>query len=107
MAKLILTLCFFAGCSLIHQTASHGRIEDPPNRGTLWRHAEYAWANPGHIADDTELHCGGESVRNLPASLLANQSIPTKFYLRLDNRSKPQRLRFLRRLGTRSKTSQA
>lgn len=58
MSKRILALTLFVvGC------LGHGRIDDPPHRGTLWRHPEYAWANPGHIADDTELHCGGEQVR--------------------------------------------
>ncbi|OXA47274.1 uncharacterized protein LOC110855721 [Folsomia candida] len=57
MSKRILALTLFVvGC------LGHGRIDDPPHRGTLWRHPEYAWANPGHIADDTELHCGGEQV---------------------------------------------
>lgn len=60
MAKIILAVSLFvAGCW------AHGRIEDPPHRGYLWRLPEYQWANPGHIPDDTELHCGGEGVRRL------------------------------------------
>lgn len=58
---IVLSLTVLAG----QQVAGHGRVVDPPQRGSLWRLPEYAWANPGHQADDQELLCGGRDVRSL------------------------------------------
>ncbi|OXA41386.1 uncharacterized protein LOC110860172 [Folsomia candida] len=57
MAKILFVLSLF-----IVACYGHGRVQEPPNRGYLWRLPEYQWANPGHIGDDTELHCGGEGI---------------------------------------------
>jgi len=60
MATIALITCFMLAATTC--VAGHGRIVDPPTRGSLWRLSEYAWANPGHQADDQELFCGGTSV---------------------------------------------
>lgn len=62
--KLFSLLAVFA-CLAISEIAGHGRLVDPPMRGSLWRWEEYAWANPGHQADDQELLCGGTSVKKI------------------------------------------
>jgi len=59
-SKLLLACLLVLGA--YHQVSGHGRIVDPPTRGSLWRVPEYAWANPGHQADDQELLCGGRDV---------------------------------------------
>jgi len=50
------------GLAGVSQIAGHGRVVDPPQRGSLWRFPEYAFANPGKPADDQENLCGGTSV---------------------------------------------
>ena len=62
MVKLLVAaLVLLAGQGF--EVQGHGRVVVPPTRGSLWRIPEYAWANPGHQADDQELLCGGTSVR--------------------------------------------
>lgn len=61
--KLLVSI-FVVGLAV--QVMGHGRIVTPCQRGSLWRFPEYAWANPGHVADDQELLCGGTSVSNSP-----------------------------------------
>jgi len=52
----------FLACLAIAEIAGHGRIVNPPTRGSLWRLPEYEWANPGRQPDDQELFCGGTGV---------------------------------------------
>jgi hypothetical protein len=61
MAKFTYLVLLLAGIA-VSQIAGHGRVVDPPQRGSLWRFPEYQWANPGHDPDDQELLCGGTSV---------------------------------------------
>ena len=59
-ALTLVTLVAFA--SLLQCAQAHARVIDPPQRGSLWRFPEYAWANPGHQADDAALVCGDKQV---------------------------------------------
>jgi len=61
MGKILL-LGSFLLLGVICQVYGHGRLVDPPQRGSLWREPEYAWANPGHDRDDQELICGTRAV---------------------------------------------
>ena len=58
------TICLFVLflVTVVTQIAGHGRLVDPPQRGSLYRFPEYDWANPGHVADDNELICGTRAV---------------------------------------------
>ncbi|OXA48908.1 uncharacterized protein LOC110854985 [Folsomia candida] len=60
--KVVGAVCLILGVMGVGQVSSHGRVLNPPTRGSLWREPEYAWANPGHQADDQELLCGGRDV---------------------------------------------
>jgi len=55
-------MLLFLAVALVAQVAGHARIADPPQRGSLWRHPEYAWSNPGKPIDDTANQCGGKDV---------------------------------------------
>ena len=59
-SKLVL---LFAALAVV-EISGHARLSNPPGRNTLWRHDEYAWANPVKVPDDNELLCGGLGVTN-------------------------------------------
>lgn len=46
----------------IHYTDQHGRMFEPPARNTMWRMGFETHAN----YEDSELFCGGISVRQFP-----------------------------------------
>ena len=39
------------------QLSLRGWTGNHRTRGSLWRHSEYAWDNPGHLIDDTGQMC--------------------------------------------------
>jgi len=41
---------------------SHGRLNEPPNRSSLWRHEEFYKHDPPINYNDVELFCGGVVV---------------------------------------------
>lgn len=54
-------LCLALAFAVVEINA-HGRISDPVQRGSLWRHPEYEYANPGRQPDDYENFCGSRAV---------------------------------------------
>jgi hypothetical protein len=61
------SLTLFLGFYILHSNerfvTGHGRLMDPPSRGSLWRFPQFAEYNPPKNYDDNQLFCGGFKVQ--------------------------------------------
>ena len=57
----VLTAVLLFAASLLTLSEGHGRLREPPSRGSMWRDG---FSNPPNY-NDNELNCGGRGVGHI------------------------------------------